>query len=64
MEVTNELGPILDAENEYIKGIKSALSQIPATLSDKSEHDLRLGFRTKALVDLRIQGHLRALEEK
>ncbi len=58
MEITNELGPMLDAEAGYIDGIKSALAEFGDSLTEKAEHDLRMGFRTKELVDLRIRRHV------
>ena len=52
MNITNELGTILGTEDAYIHEIKLKLSLIKETLTDKAEHDLRLGFRTKAIIDI------------
>jgi len=52
IDVTNELGPMLDAENVYIEGIVRDLGEFDETLSEKAIRDLRMGFRTKQLVDL------------
>lgn len=54
MEATNELGPMLDAEDKYIQDIKIQLARISETLTEKAVHDLRMGFRTKALIDLKL----------
>ncbi len=54
MIITNEIGPILKSEDKYIKEIKSQLATIGEILTEKAEHDLRMGFRTKAIVDLRL----------
>ena len=54
MNVTKELGPILEAENKYINDIVDSLKQIGESVTEKSVHDLRMGFRTKALIDLKM----------
>lgn len=54
MIITNELSGILQSENIYIEDIKSKLLEVNELLTDKSEHDLRLGFRTKAIIDIRL----------
>ena len=54
MIITNEIGPIRKSEDKYIKEIKSQLATIGEILTEKAEHDLRMGFRTKAIVDLRL----------
>jgi hypothetical protein len=54
MDVTKELEGMLAAEDAYIEGIVRELYECGETLSVESYRHLRMGFRTKQLVDLAI----------
>ena len=60
MDVTKELGPMFDAENAYIEAIKAALAEYGESITDKAEHDLRMGYRTAELIDLKLKRHQEA----
>ena len=55
MLITNELGPRMDEENRMVDDYKKQLKAINMPMSEKSEHDLRIGFRTKWLLDLALE---------
>ena len=61
MSITNELDNILDSENNYINSIKIDLGSIGESLTDKAEHDLRIGYRTKYIIDIKLS---RARDER
>lgn len=54
MDISNYLDSILNAENEYIDAIKVDLCKINETITEKAEHDLRMGFRAKAIIDIKL----------
>ncbi len=55
--VGNELRDLLDAENVYIEEMKAALKSFNDSMSEKAERDMRIGFRTKGIMDLRLARH-------
>ena len=54
MDITKELGPMLAAEERYIETLKNKLAAVGEILTDKSQHDLRMGYRTLAIVKIRL----------
>lgn len=54
MDVTKELAVMLDAEDLYIKGLKGQLAESGKQITQKTEYDLRMGFRTRELVNLEM----------
>lgn len=61
MLITNELGPRMDEENRMVADYHRQLNEINMPMSAKSEHDLRMGFRTKWLLDLALERASRGL---
>lgn len=54
IDLTNEAGPILKEENDYISKIKQELAEFKESITDKAEQELRMGFRVKKIVDIRL----------
>jgi hypothetical protein len=62
MVVSDELGEILDGERDYVGAIKRDLAAHGDRLTSKTERDLRLGYRAKRLVDLRLERYRAGLD--
>ena len=55
MNITAELAPMLDSEDRFVSDLKDKLAVYGESITDKAEHDLRMGYRTQRLIEIKLE---------
>jgi hypothetical protein len=57
MNLTEELNGMMQTEETYVGSLKAELAGVGESMTDEAEHDLRMGFRTHQMIQIRLLRH-------